>query len=304
MNASMGSSASLFIIVLTVVNILACLWLIWWTARRRAGETDTTGHSWDGIEEYNNPMPRWWLGLFIITIVFGLIYLVLYPGLGNYAGTAGWSSTRQLQQEQALTQAAFEARYGQAARLEPVALSHNTEAMAAARNLFASNCSTCHGADAHGTKGFPNLSDHDWLWGGSPETIYETIAGGRNGVMPGWVAVLGQQGVEEVSAYVLSLSGRKVPSEWLEPGKQRFASICAACHGADARGNQALGAPNLTDKTWIYGSSLDIIRDTVANGRTNQMPAHLGLLGETKVRLLAAYVYSLSHQTETAATGE
>lgn len=295
MNSPMSSPAAWFVLVATIINILACLWLIWWTAKRRAPvEADTTGHEWDGIREYNNPMPRWWLGLFIITIVFGLVYLALYPGLGNFAGTYAWTSEGELTKEQARTQAAFEERYGTIAKLDVVAVANNTAAMAAAKNLFANNCATCHGADARGTRGFPNLTDNDWVWGGNPETIYETIANGRKGVMPGWVAVLGQQGVEEVSAYVLSLSGRKVPADWIEPGKQRFATICVACHGMDAKGNQALGAPNLTDKTWVYGSSMDTIREAVANGRNNEMPAHLPLLGETKVKLLAGYVYSLS----------
>lgn len=295
MSSMMSAPAALFVLIATIINILACLWLIWWTAKRRAPvESDTTGHEWDGIREYNNPMPRWWLGLFIITIIFGLIYLVLYPGLGNFAGTNAWTSEGQLAEEQARTQAAFEARYGEIAKLDVVAISRNGEAMAAAKNLFANNCALCHGADARGTRGFPNLTDDDWVWGGNPDTIYETIANGRKGVMPGWSAILGQAGVEEVSAYVLSLSGSKVPADWVESGKQRFTTICVACHGVDAKGNQALGAPNLTDKIWVYGSSMDTIRETVANGRNNEMPAHLPLLGETKVKLLAGYVYGLS----------
>jgi cytochrome c oxidase cbb3-type subunit III len=296
MSSLMNSSASWFVIIVTIANILACLWLIWWTARRRTGELETTGHEWDGVKEYNNPLPRWWLGLFIITIVFGFAYLAFYPGLGNFTGSYGWSSTKQLAAAQAETQAMFEAKYGAAAKQDIVTLSKNAEAMAAAKNLFANNCTTCHGTDARGTKGFPNLTNDDWVWGGAPETIYETIAHGRKGVMPGWGAILGKQGAEEVSAYVLSLSGRKVPEEWIEPGKQRFMTVCVACHGADAKGNQALGAPNLTDKVWVYGSSMETVRDIATNGRSNEMPAHLPLLGETKVKLLAAYVYSLSHQ--------
>lgn len=296
MSSLMSSPAAWFVIIGTVVNILACLWLIWWTAKRRSPtEADTTGHEWDGIREYNNPMPRWWLGLFIITIIFGFIYLALYPGLGNFAGTSRWTSDNELAAAQARTQAVFEERYGAIARQDVVSIAKNAEAMAAARNLFANNCMTCHGADARGTKGFPNLTDNDWVWGGSPEAIYQTIANGRKGVMPGWSAILGEQGANEVSAYVLGLSGRKVPTEWVEPGKQRFMTVCIACHGVDATGNQALGAPNLTDKIWVYGSSMETIRDIAINGRSNEMPAHLPLLGETKVKLLAGYVYSLSH---------
>jgi len=240
-------------------------------------------------------MPRWWLGLFIITIVFALIYLALYPGLGVYTGTKGWSSAQQLAIEQASTRAAFDARYSKVAQEDLTLLAKDQDAMATAKNLFANNCSTCHGADARGAKGFPNLTDNDWLWGGSPETIYETIAHGRKGTMPAWSAVLGQQGVEEAAAYVLSLSGHKVPADWVKAGEQRYNTICVACHGADAKGNQALGAPNLTDKTWLYGGSMAALRESIGNGRSNEMPAHLETLGETKVKLLAAYVYSLSH---------
>jgi cytochrome c oxidase cbb3-type subunit III len=295
MSSMISAPVALFVLIATVINILACLWLIWWTAKRRAGESDTTGHEWDGIKEYNNPLPRWWLGLFLITIVFGFIYFALYPGLGNIAGSYGWTSEGELAKEQARTQAAFEDRYGALAKQDIPILAKNPEAMAAAKNLFANNCATCHGSDARGTRGFPNLTDNDWLWGGEPDTIYATIANGRIGAMPAWGTVLGKEGVEEVSAYVVSLSGRTVPAEWIEPGKQRYMTICAACHGPDAQGMQALGTPNLADKTWIYGSSLETIRDVIANGRNNQMPAHQTLLGETKVKLLSAYVYGLSH---------
>lgn len=295
MSTFMNPTVAIIMAIVTILNIVGCLWLIWWTARRRAGEADTTGHTWDGIQEYNNPMPRWWLGLFIITIVFGFAYLALYPGLGAFAGTKAWSSTKQLEIEQAATQARFDARFAKVAGEDLAVLAKDKDAMSTAKNLFANNCSSCHGADARGAKGFPNLTDNDWLWGGSPDTIYQTIAHGRKGVMPGWAAVLGQQGVEEAAAYVLSLSGHKVPADWVKAGEQRFNTICVACHGPDAKGNQALGAPNLADKTWLYGSSLATLRDSIANGRSNEMPAHIDTLGETKVRLLAAYVYSLSH---------
>jgi cytochrome c oxidase cbb3-type subunit III len=295
LSSLMSAPVALFVLIATVINILACLWLIWWTAKRRAGESDTTGHTWDGIQEFNNPMPRWWLGLFIITIIFGFIYLALYPGLGNYAGTKAWTSTGQLAADQAHTKAVFEDRYGALAKLDIASLAKNPEAMAAAKNLFANNCAVCHGADARGTRGFPNLTDNDWLWGGDPDTIYATIANGRRGVMPAWGAVLGKEGVEQAAAYVLSLSGHNVPAEWVGPGKERFATICAACHGADAKGNQALGAPNLSDNIWIYGSTMATVRETITNGRNNEMPAHLPLLGETKVKMLSAYVYGLSH---------
>lgn len=296
----MNPTVSIFMVVLTVGNVVACLWLIWWTAKRRDGqvgkEPETTGHEWDGIQELNNPMPRWWLGLFIITIVFAGAYCFFYPGLGTYAGSSNWSSTEQLAKDQSTAQATFDARFKHVATTDIVTLSKDTEAMAAAKNLFANNCAVCHGSDARGAKGFPNLTDEDWLWGGSPETIYETIANGRKGAMPAWKAMLGQQGVEETAAYVLKLSGKQAPEDWVAAGKQRFETICMACHGMDGKGNQTLGAPNLTDNIWLYGHSMDTLRETIGNGRNNEMPAHLPILGETKVKMLAAYVYGLSHQ--------
>jgi len=292
----MNSTVSTLMVVLIIANVVACLWLIWWTAKRRSGESDTTGHEWDGIRELNNPMPRWWLGLFIITIVFAGVYLWMYPGMGTNAGSKNWSSVGQLAADQASAQAAFDTRFSRVAATDIVALSKDTEAMAAAKNLFANNCSVCHGSDGGGAKGFPNLTDDDWLWGGAPETIYATIANGRKGVMPAWGALLGKQGVEEAAAYALSLGGHDAPADWVAAGKQRFETICIACHGADGKGNQALGAPNLTDGIWLYGHSMESLRETIGNGRSNEMPAHLPLLGETKVKMLAAYVYSLSHQ--------
>ena len=292
----MNSTVSTLMVVLIIANVVACLWLIWWTAKRRSGESDTTGHEWDGIRELNNPMPRWWLGLFIITIVFAGVYLWMYPGMGTNAGSKNWSSVGQLAADQASAQAAFDTRFSRVAATDIVALSKDTEAMAAAKNLFANNCSVCHGSDGGGAKGFPNLTDDDWLWGGAPETIYATIANGRKGVMPAWGALLGKQGVEEAAAYALSLGGHDAPADWVAAGKQRFETICIACHGADGKGNQALGAPNLTDGIWLYGHTVESLRETIGNGRSNEMPAHLPLLGETKVKMLAAYVYSLSHQ--------
>jgi cytochrome c oxidase cbb3-type subunit 3 len=304
--------ASVFIILFTIVNIVACLWLMWWTARSRSSSApeqastsapqgvDTTGHVWDGdLTELNNPLPRWWLGLFIITILFAGVYLVLYPGLGNYAGMRQWSSVSEQEFELALQREQFEARMAALKDAPLHDLSLNPQAMSTAANLFAANCAACHGSDARGAKGFPNLTDQDWLWGGSEETIHETIANGRHGVMPPLGSVLGEMGVNEAASYVFSLSGGQAPDDWIRAGKVRFDTICAACHGADARGNALLGAPNLTDKIWLHGGDFNSIRATITNGRNNEMPAHEIRLGETKVRLLTAYVLSLS-QTQPA----
>jgi cytochrome c oxidase cbb3-type subunit III len=218
----------------------------------------------------------------------------LYPGFGNYQGRNNWSSVSQYNAEEKAAGTALEQRFAAFKSKSLTELSKDPSAMGTAKNLFAQNCSTCHGSDARGAKGFPNLTDNDWLWGGSEETIYRTISQGRDGVMPAWGPVLGPDGVDQVVAYVMSLSGRPAPADLAAQGKTRFETLCSACHGTDGKGNQALGAPNLTDNIWLHGGAPKDIKESVTNGRTNRMPAHLERLGETKVRLLAAYVLSLS----------
>ena len=285
-----------FIAVAVIVNILTAVWLIWWTANSGAGKSPKqTTHIWDGdLTEYNNPLPRWWLWLFIITIVFAFIYLWLYPGMGNFTGSKNWTQLSQWQAEEDAAAKRFELRFAALQGKDLTGLSHDAGAMGTARNLFALNCSTCHGSDARGAKGFPNLTDNDWLWGGSDADITQTINAGRNGVMPCWSAVLGEAGVEQLIAYVQRLSGKQVPSELADAGKAQYDTVCAACHGSDGKGNQMLGAPNLTDQVWLHGGSVKDLRESIANGRTNHMPPHLQRLGEAKVRLLTAYVKSLS----------
>jgi len=300
----MNASASLFVIVFTLVNILACVWLMWWTARVNAASASAdaapakTGHVWDGdLEEYNKPLPRWWLGLFILTIIFGVAYLIYFPGLGNFAGKGNWSQVGAYEQEMAKQRAKLEERLATVKDKNLHELAQDARAMSMAKNLFGANCSTCHGSDARGAKGFPNLTDADWLWGGAEATVLETIANGRHGVMPAWSAALGDQGLNEVASYVVSLSGREAPADWVRAGQARYETMCIACHGPGGKGNQLLGAPNLTDKVWLHGGDFASIRASIASGRDNQMPAHASLLGDTKVRLLAAYVLSLGTPT-------
>lgn len=305
----MTSPASLFVIIFTVVNILACLWLMWWTASSRSASDvqppdasgEVTGHVWDGdLEEFNNPLPRWWLGLFVITILFGAAYLAVFPGLGNFSGVRGWSQVEQYEKQVAASREKLEARLASIKEKPLEQLAADATAMATAKNLFAANCSTCHGSDARGAKGFPNLTDADWLYGGTPDTIYATIASGRHGIMPALGTALGDSGVNEVASYVVSLSGGKAPEDWVSAGKQRFETICAACHGVEGRGNELLGAPNLTDDVWLHGRDFASIQATIRNGRDNQMPGHLEMLGDAKVKLLAAYVMSLGGSTPSA----
>ena len=298
----MSPGVGLFITLGVLGNIAAALWLIWYTTRGTPKEAaKETTHVWDGdLTEYNNPLPRWWLWLFILTIVFALGYLAIYPGLGSYRGLLHWTSASQWQAEETDARAKFDGLFAPYKGLSIAALSQNPRAMSTARNLFALNCSSCHGSDARGAKGFPNLTDDDWLHGGTEQAIYQSIAYGRNAAMPPWGTVLGHQGVHDVVSYVLTLSGREPPSAASRAGQQRFMTLCVACHGPQGKGNQVIGAPNLTDKTWLWGGSKRDITETITNGRTNHMPAHLERLGDDQVRLLAAYVYGLSRHEAAA----
>jgi cytochrome c oxidase cbb3-type subunit 3 len=256
---------------------------------------ETTGHLWDeDLAEYNNPLPRWWSWLFYITIVFSIAYLVLYPGLGSWRGTLGWSQVGQLRAEQQAAEKQFGPLYRKFAAIEVEALAKDPEALAIGQKLFLNNCAQCHASDAAGSRGFPNLTDRDWLWGGEPKTIHATIAEGRTGVMPPFGAALGGESVKNLAHYVRSLSGLTTDSLRVAFGRDLYLQNCVACHGADGKGNAALGAPNLADKTWLHGSAEAVVIETISRGRTNQMPAHKALLDEARIHLLTAYVYSLS----------
>jgi cytochrome c oxidase cbb3-type subunit 3 len=255
------------------------------------------GHVWDeNLAEYNNPLPRWWMYLFWITIVFAIVYLTLYPGFGNYKGLAGWSSHGQYDAEVAKADAKYAPIFNKYKEMDLAAVAADPEAKAMGGRLFLTYCAQCHGSDAKGAMGFPNLTDNDWLYGGEAEAIQTTISEGREGVMPPWGPVLGADGVKDVANYVRSLSGLANDSLRTQRGEELFATNCAACHGADGTGNQMIGAPNLADKTWLYGSSEATIIDTVANGKTNRMPTFQAFLGDAKIHLLAAYVYGLSQK--------
>jgi cytochrome c oxidase cbb3-type subunit 3 len=294
-----------YIVIITLLSIAGCGLLLWSQSKHRVKlgadgspvEHGTTGHVWDeNLTELNTPMPRWWMWLFYITIVFALIYLALYPGLGSYAGQFGWKSAGAYQEELKKAEADYGPLFDKYAKQDLKLVAADPQAHAIGERLFLTYCSQCHGSDARGNKGFPNLTDNDWLHGGDPEVIKTTILHGRNGQMPPMGAALGSdQDVENVAHYVRSLSGLTTDPIKVAFGKPKFAA-CAACHGADGHGNQALGAPNLSDKVWLYGGSADTIMETIRKGRTNRMPAFDDFLGEPKVHLLAAYVWSLSNQ--------
>jgi cytochrome c oxidase cbb3-type subunit 3 len=288
---------SLYVAGLTVLSIVGCaLLLTMQSKRKRSGEAETTGHAWDGdLAEYNNPLPRWWMGLFWITIVFSVGYLALYPGLGSFDGYLRWSSSGEYREEMAEADARFGEAYRKYASMDLVAIAADPQARVTGERLFITYCAQCHGSDARGGKGFPNLTDADWLHGGEPAAILASVLDGRKGTMPALGTALGgDAGVIDVANYVLSLSNAPHDAKRAAAGKAKFA-LCAGCHGPEGRGNPQLGAPNLADGVWLYGGSLATIAETINNGRQNAMPAHREFLGEEKSRLVAAYVYSISH---------
>jgi len=303
----LNSGWSWFIGGVTVVGLLACLWLLKVASNRTVmtgpnGVDDgSTGHIWDeDLREMNNPLPRWWMWLFVGTVVFAAIYLALYPGLGNAKGQLGWSSRTAYQSEEDAARAAMAPVYAAYVAQDVEALVREPKAMAIGERLFINNCAACHGSDARGSKGFPNLTDNDWLYGGSHEKIKETLTGGRQGMMPPMAAAVGSpEDVRNVANYVLSLSDSPHNALAAQAGKPKFA-VCAACHGADGKGNQAMGAPNLTDKIWLHGWGEDAIVAMVNNGKTNVMPAQAGRLSAAQIHVLAAYVSSLSRRASVA----
>jgi len=302
----MTSFWSWYITLLSLGTIAALVWLLLATRKGQRNESteETVGHSYDGIEEYDNPLPRWWFMLFVGTVVFALGYLVLYPGLGNWKGVlpgyeGGWTQVKEWQREMDRANEQYGPLYAKFAAMPVEEVAKDPQALKMGGRLFASNCSVCHGSDAKGAYGFPNLTDHEWLWGGEPETIKTSILAGRQATMPGWLNVIGEDGIRHVTGYVRSLSGRDIPEGMnvdLEQGQKIFAATCVACHGAEGKGTQAMGAPDLTDNVWLYGSSFGQIQQTVRYGRNGRMPAQEEILGNDKVHLLAAYVYSLSQQ--------
>jgi len=284
---------SVAIAVVTLVSIVACAVFLKAQTVRSGG--DTTGHVWDeDLAEYNNPLPSWWRWLFYITIVFSLVYLVLYPGLGSWPGTLGWSQITQLKEENARAEKQYGPLYEKFAATDIEALAKNPEALAVGQKLFLNNCAQCHASDAAGSRGFPNLTDLEWLWGGSPEAIKHSISEGRMGMMPAWGEALGAERIKDVTHYVRSFSGLTHDSIRAARGKGDFDKTCVACHGAEGKGNPAMGAPDLTDKVWLHGSSEEAIIRTITAGRVDQMPAHKDKLTPAQIHILVAYVYSLS----------
>jgi len=289
---------SIYVAAITVVSIVACLVLLWFSGKAKvmSSSDNTTGHVWDGdLREMNNPLPRWWAWLFVITVIFALGYLALYPGLGTYAGKFGWSSTGQHQAEVDKGNADVAPLYAKFMAMKPEDVAKDPQAMAIGERLFMNTCAPCHGSDARGNKGIPNLTDNDWLGGGTPEIIKADIIKGRLAQMPPMAAAVGTaDDVKNLANYVLSLSGSPNDSLRASLGKPKFV-VCAACHGPDGKGNQAIGSANLTDDIWLHGYGEAAIISMINNGKTNQMPAQGDKFTEAQIHVLASYVWSLSN---------
>ena len=309
----MSGAWSVYVIALIVLNIGGCAWLLWWTAKRRPGDPgpEDTSHVWDGdLTEYNKPLPKWWINLFWITIVFALAYLAWYPGFGAFAGYGGWSSQAEHDAQKAADDARLEATFAPYQGRPIDQLAGDPTALKLGRSIFNNTCATCHGSSAQGAIGYPNLADDIWHWGDTPDAVLTTVLDGREGVMPEWGTVLtgigGDNAVDYVVAYVRTLSqpqGTLRNDYMAAQGKSLYDGVCVACHGVEGKGNQAMGAPDLTDDYWMYGDSKESLRQTVAMGRKGSMPAHRALLGETRARLAAAYVWSLSKDQGRPAAG-
>lgn len=287
----MSSAWSWFVIIGTLGSLIgAGVFLL---SNRKTSGQETTGHEWDGIRELDNPLPIWWVGMFLLTIVFALGYLVYYPGLGNVSGTGGWTSLGQWQAEVDRHDARFAPIYSALAGMSVAELGADRVAQQVGRRLFLNNCSTCHGVNAQGAFGFPNLTDGEWIWGSGFDNVKQAVLGGRNAIMPPWGAALGEAGVADVTQYVLSLAGRDHDAAAAERGMAQYNMLCVACHGADGAGNPLLGAPTLTNDIWLYGGSADQIAFTIRNGRNGNMPGFADVLGEEKAHILAGYVVNL-----------
>lgn len=292
----MSNFWSAWIIVLTTLSLIAVTWLLFSNRKSNLKPDENneakTGHVYDGIEEYDNPLPAWWFNLFVLTIVFAVVYLIAYPGMGSFKGLLGWTSINQWEASVQKADEKFAHIYRAYGETPIGKLSQNTKAMKIGQRLFANNCSTCHGSDARGTIGYPNLTDKEWLYGGEPEQILASITHGRKAVMPAWAATLGGKGLEDITQYVLNM--RREGGSENAAGKAIYSVMCVACHAADGTGMQSMGAPNLTDNIWLYGGSQERVLQSIASGRNGVMPAHAQLLGKEQIHILAAYVYGLS----------
>jgi len=292
----MSSGFHWFVVIGTLGSMLVFFLILWMNRKVNSKPGETTGHVYDGIEEYDNPMPAWWFWGFILSILFGIGYLIYFPGLGNFPGIGGWTQVGRLEQQQAQAEERFGPVFAQYREVPVDELVHNQAAMNMARRLYAQNCVQCHGVAGTGSLGYPDLTDNVFNWGGEAEQIRATLNNGRRAMMPGWLPVMGEDGIEAVTEYTLQLSGRDVDAALAEQGQGQYNTFCVACHGADGAGQPMMGAPALNDDIWLYGGSREQIASVLRDGRNGEMPAFGQRLGEDRVHILTAYVRYLSRQ--------
>ena len=292
----MTSFWSGWVIILTTITLIGVTWILFANRQRdRRGSERTTGHEYDGIEEFDNPLPAWWFWMFTLTIIWGIGYLIVYPGMGNFAGVLGWSQVEQHDREVAAAEDKYRAMRDRYLAMSVEEIASDPAVRKMGLRMFRTNCAQCHGSDGKGSFGFPNLTDDDWIYGGTPDVIKATLVNGRRAAMPPWQAILGDKGISEATAYVLSLNGREADPAQIAAGETHFKTYCAACHGMDGTGNPALGAPNLTNGVWLYGGSAEQIATTLRLGRNGVMPAFGDTLSEDKIHILTAWVYGSSN---------
>ncbi|HUH60459.1 MAG TPA: cytochrome-c oxidase, cbb3-type subunit III [Candidimonas sp.] len=305
MSDFVSSFWSYFIGVIALGGIAFCVWLLFSQRAWLKQDVDTagdTGHVWDGdLTELNNPVPRWWTVMYLGLCVIALAILFLYPGVGSYTGELGYTSARQVKAQQAALNEQIKPVYERFNQMSIQQVAADPAALEIGQRLFLNNCAQCHGSDAKGSGSFPNLTDGDWLHGGEPETIQLSITNGRHGMMPPWSSQIKPTEAADIAQYVRSLSGLASDALRVVPGKRGFDAFCVACHGAEGKGNTLMGAPNLTDNVWLYGSSEASITETILNGRQNVMPAQGGILTEDQIRMLTAWVWGQSNKSKQVA---
>ena len=292
----MTSFWSGWIIILTSITLVLITWLLFSNRKKDDGELKTTGHVYDGLEEFDNPLPAWWFYMFVITIVFAIGYLIAYPGMGNFKGLLGWTSVGQYEHRVEIAEAKYRADRDRYLAMSIEEIAHDKNIRRMGQRLFGNNCAQCHGSDAGGAYGFPNLTDKDWLYGGTPDAIKTTLLHGRKAAMPAWQAILGDQGINETTQYLLAMNNRNADSAMATAGEKHFNTYCTACHGPEGKGNQMLGAPNLSDGIWLYGGTAAKITQTLRAGRNGAMPAFGDVLSEDKIHILTAWVYGLREE--------
>jgi len=285
-----------WIIILTSITLVLITWLLFSNRKKDDGELKTTGHVYDGLEEFDNPLPAWWFYMFVITIVFAIGYLIAYPGMGNFKGLLGWTSVGQYEHRVEIAEAKYRADRDRYLAMSIEEIAHDKNIRRMGQRLFGNNCAQCHGSDAGGAYGFPNLTDKDWLYGGTPDAIKTTLLHGRKAAMPAWQAILGDQGINETTQYLLAMNNRNADSAMATAGEKHFNTYCTACHGPEGKGNQMLGAPNLSDGIWLYGGTAAKITQTLRAGRNGAMPAFGDVLSEDKIHILTAWVYGLREE--------